>query len=157
MVNLLLDQKQVEQVLSYVNEKELVELGCQLVAIPSPTGYERKVGEFVADWFEGLGLKTIRQHIGAERMNVIGIIKGTGGGVSLSYNGHMDVPYSAGEDDLLYMSREVYDRPAHKLNAFVKDGYIYGCGIGNMKANLAATMIAMKAIKQSAAQRVTIR
>ena len=149
MVNLLLDQKQVEQVLSHIDEKELIELGCQLVGIPSPTGYERKVGEFVADWFEGLGLKTIRQHIGAERMNVIGIIKGTGGGVSLSYNGHMDVPYSASEDDLLYMSREVYERPAHKLNAFVKDGYIYGCGIGNMKANLAATMIAMKAIKRS--------
>ncbi|MBI3069071.1 MAG: M20/M25/M40 family metallo-hydrolase [Betaproteobacteria bacterium] len=145
----VLEQKQVEQVLSQIDEKELVDLACRLVAIPSPTGYERKVGEFVADWFDGIGLKTIRQYIGAERMNVVGIVKGSGGGVSLSYNGHMDVPYSAGEDDLLYMSKEVFDRPAHKLNAFVRDGYVYGCGIGNMKANLAATMIAMKAVKQS--------
>lgn len=143
------DHKHIEQVLSRINEQELIDLGCQLVSIPSPTGYERKVGEFVANWFDGIGVKTIRQHIGAERMNVIGIIKGAGGGVSLSYNGHMDVPYSASEDDLLYMSKEVFDRPAHKLQAYVKDGYIYGCGIGNMKANLAATMIAMKAIKQS--------
>lgn len=143
------DQAQIDRVLSHINENELVELARQLVGIASPTGYERKVGEFVADWFEGIGLKTIRQYIGAERMNVVSAIKGTGGGVSLSYNGHMDVPYSAGEDDLLYMSREVYERPAHKLNAYVKDGYIYGCGVGNMKANLAATMIAMKAIKQS--------
>lgn len=145
----VLDQKQVEQVLSHVNEKELVDLACQLVSIPSPTGYERKVGEFVANWFETNGLKTIRQYIGAERMNAIGVLKGSGGGISFSYNGHMDVPYSAAEDDLLYMSKEVFDRPAHKLNAFVKDGYIYGCGIGNMKAHLAAIMIAMKAIKQS--------
>lgn len=143
------DQKDIAQVLSHVDEKELVELGCQLVAISSPTGYERNVGEFVADWFENAGLKTVRQRIGGERMNVLGILKGTGGGVSLSYNGHMDVPYSAGEDDLLYMSKEVFDRPAHKLKAYVQDGYVYGCGIGNMKANLAATMVAMRAIKLS--------
>lgn len=144
-----LDAKQVSKVLSHIDQKELVDLGCKLVGIPSPTGYERKVGEFVADWFEAAGLRTTRQYIGAERMNVIATLKGTGGGVSLSYNGHMDVPYSSAEDDLLYMSKEAYDRPAHRLNAFVKDGFIYGCGIGNMKASLAATMTAMRALKKS--------
>jgi acetylornithine deacetylase len=146
-----LDDTAVQSILRRINEQELVDLGCKLVSIASPTGYERNVGEFVAQWFENAGIATERQCIGAERMNVIATIKGSGGGVSLSYNGHMDVPYSSAQDDLLYMSKETFDRPAHRLNAFVKDGYIYGCGIGNMKASLAATMTAMKALKESGA------
>lgn len=82
-------------------------------------------------------------------MNVVGIIKGTGKGLSLSLNGHMDVPYSGSEDDLLYMRPELYHRPAHRLDAQVKDGYLIGVGIGNMKASLAALMVAMKAVKKS--------
>jgi len=61
----------------------------------------------------------------------------------------MDVPYSGGEDDLLYMSKALFDRPAHKPNGFVKDGYICGLGIGNMKASLAALLVALKALKSS--------
>jgi acetylornithine deacetylase/succinyl-diaminopimelate desuccinylase-like protein len=146
-----LDEKQVHNVLGRIQEQELIDLGRKLVSIPSPTGYERNVAEFVAGWFENAGLQTQRQYIGAERMNVVATLKGAGSGVSLSYNGHMDVPYSSAEDDLLYMSKESFDRPAHRLDAFVKDGYIYGCGIGNMKANLAAAMVAMKALKESGA------
>ena len=117
--------------------------------LPSPTGRENGVGDYILDWFHKNGLKTIRQDIGEERLNAIGIIKGTGGGVSLSFNGHMDVPYSGDEEDLLYMSKELFEKPAHQPKAYVKDGRIYGLGVGNMKAGLAAMMIAVKAVKNS--------
>jgi acetylornithine deacetylase/succinyl-diaminopimelate desuccinylase-like protein len=47
------------------------------------------------------------------------------------------------------MSKELFDRPAHKPNAYVKDGYLCGLGIGNMKASLAALLVALKAIRTS--------
>ncbi len=145
----MVDQAAVDSVLRHITEKEIVDLACDLVNIPSPTGYERRVAEFVAGWLERNGLRVIRQEIGAERMNVVGVVKGAGRGVSLQFNGHMDVPYSGAEDDLLYMSREQFERPAHRPSAFVRDGRIYGLGVGNMKAGLAAMLIAVKAVRAS--------
>jgi acetylornithine deacetylase/succinyl-diaminopimelate desuccinylase-like protein len=137
------------RVLSLITEGEVVQIATDLVNIPSPTGSERKVAEYVCDFYERNGIGAIRQEIGEERMNAVGILKGTGGGVSLSFNGHMDVPYAGDEEDLLYMSKELFDRPAHKPNAYVKDGYLCGLGIGNMKASLAALLVALKAIRTS--------
>ena len=136
-------------VLARITEEEVVQVATDLVNIPSPTGSERRVAEYVCDFYERNGIRAVRQEIGEERMNAVGIIKGTGGGVSLSFNGHMDVPYSDNEEDLLYMSKALFDRPAHKAKAFVKDGYICGLGIGNMKASLAALLVALKALKSS--------
>lgn len=144
-----LSESDKNAVLARISEEEVVQVAIDLVNIPSPTGSERRVAEYVCDFYERNGIRAIRQEIGEERMNAVGIVKGTGGGVSLSFNGHMDVPYSGSEDDLLYMSKELFDRPAHKANAFVKDGYVCGLGVGNMKASLAALLVALKALKSS--------
>lgn len=144
-----LSEAEIGAVLARISEQEVVQVATDLVNIPSPTGSERRVAEYVCDFYERHGIRAIRQEIGEERMNAVGIIPGTGGGVSLSFNGHMDVPYSGSEEDLLYMSRELYTRPAHKADAFVKDGYLCGLGIGNMKASLAALLVALKAITSS--------
>jgi acetylornithine deacetylase/succinyl-diaminopimelate desuccinylase-like protein len=146
-----LSDSEKNAVLARITEAEVVQVATELVNIPSPTGSERRVAEYVCDFYERNGIRAMRQEIGEERMNAVGILKGTGGGVSLSFNGHMDVPYSGSEEDLLYMSKELFDRPAHKPNAFVKDGYLCGLGIGNMKASLAALLVALKAIKSSGA------
>ncbi len=50
-MNGVLSPQQIEKLTSRVDEPELTDLACQLVNIPSPTGYERKIGEFVANWF----------------------------------------------------------------------------------------------------------
>jgi acetylornithine deacetylase len=144
-----LPEQQINAVLERISEQEIVQVASDLVNIPSATGSERRVAEYVCDFYERHGIRAIRQEIGEERMNAVGIIPGTGGGVSLSFNGHMDVPYSGGEEDLLYMSRELFERPAHQPSAFVKDGYLCGLGIGNMKASLAALLVALKAVVSS--------
>lgn len=148
----VLSESEKADVLSRITEQEVVDVATQLVNIPSPTGSERRVAEYVCDFYERNDIRAIRQEIGEERMNAVGIIKGTSGGVSLSFNGHMDVPYSGGEEDLLYMSKGLFERPAHKPNAYVKDGYLCGLGIGNMKASLAALLVALKAIRSSGVQ-----
>src|SRR6185369_9405489 len=129
--------------------REIVELACNLVNLPSRTGNERAVGEFVREWLQGLGIPAILQELGGDRVNVVGIIEGTGGGASLQLNGHLDTNYSGDTDDLVFMSPELFRRPQHTKRAYVRDGRIYGIGIGNMKAGLAAMLTSIKAVKQS--------
>ena len=47
----------MDQVLRHIDEKEIIELACNLVNLPSRTGNERPVGEFVRDWLQRLGIK----------------------------------------------------------------------------------------------------
>ena len=43
------------KVLAQIERDELAQLGCDLTSIPSPTGQEKAVAEFILAWFEGTG------------------------------------------------------------------------------------------------------
>lgn len=135
--------------LELIQEEEAVALTKDLIRYSSLPGKVAEIGDFILDWFRQNGVETVRQEIGEGRLNAIGIVRGTGRGLSLSLNGHMDHMYSGQQDDLLYLSKEFFERPMHGLQAYVEGGKIYGCGVGNMKAGLAAMMLAVKAVKQS--------
>ena len=139
----------MQEVLSHIREEEVVQLACDLVDVPSPTGREREVGEFVHGWLEGHGVAARLQDLGGERVNVIGVLPGSGDGVSLQLNGHLDTNYSGDEDDLIYMSPALFAREQHSKRAYVRGGRIYGVGIGNMKAGLTAMLTTIKALRQS--------
>ncbi|HEV8382844.1 MAG TPA: M20/M25/M40 family metallo-hydrolase [Gemmatimonadales bacterium] len=139
----------MDEILKHVDEKEIVELACNLVNIPSRTGNERAVGEFVRDWLRGFGIRSFVQEIGGDRVNVVGTIEGIGNGVSLQLNGHLDTNYSGDEDDLIFMSPELFRRPQHTKRSYVRDGRVYGIGIGNMKAGLTAMLTSIVAVKRS--------
>ena len=83
------DQKIVAEVVKYIDRDELAQLTKDLVDIPSPTGSERAIGEFILDWFSKNSIKSVRQEISPERINAVGILEGTANGVSLTINGHM--------------------------------------------------------------------
>lgn len=73
------------------------------------------------------------------RPNVIGTVKGSGGGKSLAFNGHSDVvPVS-------YPERWVCPPFEPKLI----DGKLYGRGTSDMKGGLAAAFWAIKAVRDS--------
>src|SRR3954463_10128377 len=59
---------------------ELVQLGLDLGNIESPTGKERAAGDYVYEWMARHGF--VPERIGAfeDRFNVVGRVKGTGGG-----------------------------------------------------------------------------
>jgi len=142
-------ERNVDQILKHIDEQEIVKLTCNLVDIPSRTGNERAVGEFVREWLRGFGIRSFLQEIGGDRVNVVGILEGTANGVSLQLNGHLDTNYSGDEDDLLFMSPALVRRRQHTKRAFVQDGRIYGIGVGNMKAGLAAMLTSIVAVKRS--------
>ena len=142
------DQKMLPDVLKRIDRNELAQLTKELVDIPSPTGSERAIGEFILAWFSRHGIKSVRQEISPERINAVGIIQGNANGVSLSINGHMDTSYTGTEEDRMFCRTL---EPDSDLKGAVRDGKVFGLGASNMKSGLAAFMVAGKAIKQSGA------
>jgi len=72
---------------------------------------------------------------------VVGRWKGTGGGKNLMFNGHMDTSNTGHEDFLTGIG--------YKPHAVVKDGFIYGLGIYNMKGALVCYTNAVKALQRA--------
>lgn len=114
---------------------EIIDLLRQLVAIDSinpnlvPGGAgEEKIARFIADWFGKVGLEVAWEEPVPGRPNVIGIAKGSGGGQTLLLNAHMDTVGVVG-----------MERPHEP---FTQDHRLYGRGAYDMKAGLAAIMVA---------------
>ena len=122
-----------------VDERRLVETALAAVSIPSFTGDEQAIAEFVRDTLAGMGLRVQWQQVEDGRANVLGIREGAGGGASLMFNGHVDTSYSGREPWLQGI-------PGFQPQGFERDGRIYGLGISNMKGALAAYVEALRAL-----------
>jgi acetylornithine deacetylase len=93
---------------------------------------EGEMADCVADHLTDLGLDVSVMEAGPGRPNVIGVLKGTGGGRSLLLTGHMDT-----------VGFEGMEAP---LSAELRDGRLYGRGSQDMKGSLAAMLTAVKAL-----------
>jgi acetylornithine deacetylase/succinyl-diaminopimelate desuccinylase-like protein len=143
---LALDHNAATKVLAQIDRDELAELGCQLACIASPTGQEKAIAEFILAWFEGNGLKAVRQDVEPDRPNAVGILKGDGSGLSLGFNGHIDTSFTGTSADLRMVANI---EPETELTGRIVGDKVQGLGISNMKGGVAAFMIAGKALKQS--------
>src|ERR1051326_4927006 len=85
------------KVLANIKRDRLVELTRAMIDIPSPTGHEADVARFLVEHMRGIGLKADLQEISEGRYNAIGALHGTGGGLKLLFNGHIDTSYSGKE------------------------------------------------------------
>jgi len=142
----MISQPDQTNVIKRIKREQLAQLTKELVDIPSPTGSERAIGDFIIDWFARNGIKTVRQQISPERVNAVGIIEGGANGVSLTINGHMDTSYTGTAEDAMFC--RVLE-PDSDLKGAVRDGKVFGLGASNMKSGLAAFMVAGKAIRES--------
>ena len=99
-----------------------------------PTGPgEGRIAAFVAQWFREAGLTVSLVEPVPGRPSVVGVAPGSGGGRSLMLNAHMDTVGAGGMVDAF--------SPA------VRDGRIYGRGAYDMKASLAAIMLAARSCR----------
>jgi acetylornithine deacetylase len=132
---------------------EAVELLRTLVRIPSVTGDEREIQEYLAGTLRELGLeldvwesdleelKSRPEYVPVNRgyegrPNIVATMKGSGGGRSLLLNGHTDtVPPGPAEA----WSQDPYD-------AAVTDDRLYGRGASDMKSGVAAMVMALKCL-----------
>ena len=136
-----LSPKQAEKILTHVDEKSLVSMCSDLINIPSPTGHEGKMAEYMRAAWEGMDLQVTWQEIEEERANVIARWEGNGNGRCLMFNGHMDTSNTGQEEFLTGIG--------YKPQAVVKNGMIYGLGIYNMKGALVCYTHAVCALQEA--------
>lgn len=127
-----------------------------IIQIPSVTGNEGPVQVFIAEYMSQLGLavdqfvpslEELKQHPAyvepaqpyEGRPNVVAVCRGSGGGKSLLFNGHIDViPEGAPEN-----------WEHGPWSGDVDDGKLYGRGASDMKSGAAAMTMALKAVLDS--------
>src|ERR1043166_4767207 len=119
-----------QEVLEQVDRDHIVELACNLANIVSITGEEEEVAKFLGAQFEKLGMQVEYQYVEDGRPNVVGTLKGTGGGATLMFNAHMDH----------------FDNPQETV---VEEDRIYGRGLVNMKAAFPCYIEAVAAIQKA--------
>jgi acetylornithine deacetylase/succinyl-diaminopimelate desuccinylase-like protein len=141
-----LDKETAKKVLAEIDRNELAHLGCDLTSIPSPTGQEKAIADFILAWFEANGLKAVRQDVEVDRPNAVGILKGDGTGLSLGFNGHTDTSFTGTAEDLRMVANI---EPESDLKGRIVGDKVQGLGISNMKGGVAAFMVAGKALKKS--------
>ena len=138
-----------DKVLAQIDRDELAQLACDLTDIPSPTGQEGAIGDFILRWFDSNGLKAVRQEVDVDRPNAIGVLKGDGTGLSLGFNGHMDTSFTGTSEDLRMVTNL---EPEDELRGRIVGDKVQGLGVSNMKGGLSAFMMAGKALKKSGIQ-----
>jgi acetylornithine deacetylase/succinyl-diaminopimelate desuccinylase-like protein len=74
-----------KQVLEQVDRNRIIELARNLADIVSITGEEEEVAKYLGGEFEKLGMEVEYQYVEDGRPNVIGRLKGSGGGATLMF------------------------------------------------------------------------
>jgi succinyl-diaminopimelate desuccinylase len=132
-----------ERALAYLDEQALVRLTQDLIRVRTinPPGDEARAAELVAQRLQQAGMfAEVVPHEEPGRASVVGGIRGQGQRPALLFSGHLDtVP--AGDN----WQREI-------LSADIAEGKIWGLGSTDMKAGVAALLVAMEAIQHTGAR-----
>jgi acetylornithine deacetylase/succinyl-diaminopimelate desuccinylase-like protein len=107
-----------------------------LVAIPSVSGSEAALGEWLSRTLRRRGFRVTIQPVQKDRANVIARLRFGPGGKSLVFNGHLDT---------LPLQRGWRRKP---YRAALQKSRVYGSEVNNMKAALAAYLEALRLLAQ---------
>jgi acetylornithine deacetylase len=133
---------EIGKIAGSITADRCTELAVALVDIPSLTGNEQPIAECVYRLLDDMGIDAQLQEFEPGRYNTIGRINGSGNGATLLLNGHMDISFVGTES---YLPKA----PGYQPKAVVKDGWIHGMGVHNMKGGCAAFLAAAEAVKHS--------
>ena len=127
---------EVKNIVALIDEQESIDFLIKMVQHKSYTETEGEIAlaTFMRDEMAKLGLDAHLQSVADKRVNAIGTLKGTGGGKSLLFNGHLDTnPVTEGWS-------------VDPWSGLVKNGCIFGIGVSNMKAGDAAYFSAVRTL-----------
>jgi succinyl-diaminopimelate desuccinylase len=134
--------------LAHLDADELIALTRDLVRLPSvvrpgePAATEAEVAGYVERWFRAQEFAVEVQDVAPGRPNVLGSIGDAGAGPTLLLEGHTDVVTEGDPGEWAHPP----------FAADLVDGRIHGRGAADMKAGLAAAMMAAAAIRRSGAR-----
>ncbi|OGB22460.1 MAG: peptidase M20 [Burkholderiales bacterium RIFCSPLOWO2_02_FULL_57_36] len=110
-----------------------------------PSGSEEKIALCVAAKLRAMGLEVELHEKVPGRPNVIGTWVGQGGGPTLILNDHLDT-YPAGDPSAWHMTN------GNPYNPTVSGDKLYSRGTSDTRGNLACTLLAVQALRESGAQ-----
>jgi succinyl-diaminopimelate desuccinylase len=135
----------LEDVLNEIDREDLVGLAQDLIRIPSvyrpeqADGNEARVARFVADYLERSGFGVQVEDVAPGRPNVWAVWEGDGPGKTLLFEAHTDVVTEGRAEDWVH--------PPFRAERV--GGRIYGRGACDTKSNLAAAVVAVRAIRDA--------
>ncbi|XDG02422.1 hypothetical protein ABKA04_002037 [Annulohypoxylon sp. FPYF3050] len=104
-----------------------------LGSIPGPG--ETNIARYIAAWLEHRDIETHWIEPTKGRPSIVGVVRGSGGGQSLMFNGHIDTVTTIGYE-------------GDPLNGEFHDGKLYGRGAADMKCGIAAALVALSNTKK---------
>jgi succinyl-diaminopimelate desuccinylase len=126
-----------EEVLSRLDDSYTIRLLEDMIRINSVVGQEGELAEYIRSELESLGFKCEMDEVEPGRPNVYARLEGEGPGRRLNFNGHTDtVPVVEGWD-------------TDPFTPVTKEGRMHGLGSCDMKAGIACTINALKAMVES--------
>jgi acetylornithine deacetylase/succinyl-diaminopimelate desuccinylase family protein len=99
-----------------------------LGSIPGPG--ETTIARYITAWMEHRDIETHWIEPTPGRPSVVGVVRGSGGGKSLMFNGHIDTV-------------TITEYEGDPLSGDIRDGNLYGRGAADMKCGVAAAMVAL--------------
>ena len=135
----------LEDVLNEIDREDLVGLAQDLIRIPSvyrpeqADGNEARVARFVADYLGRSGFGVQVEDVAPGRPNVWAVWEGDRPGKTLLFEAHTDVVTEGRAEDWVH--------PPFRAERV--GGRIYGRGACDTKSNLAAAVVAVRAIRDS--------
>jgi acetylornithine deacetylase/succinyl-diaminopimelate desuccinylase-like protein len=138
----------LEASLACIARDRLAELVKAMVAIPSPTGQERRLAEFLVATLRKAGLEASYQAIDEEQGNAIARARGSGGGPDLLLYAPIDT-HLAGDlaEDCPWAGAEL--RRDMRPTPIEENGFILGLCAENPKGYAACVVAAAEAIKRA--------
>src|SRR5690242_13432955 len=131
-----------------VKAADLARLDADLVSIPSPTGEERQIAEFLAGHLRLAGLEGFYQPIDDRQGNALGRLRGEGGGGTLLLYAPTDTAFAGtDEEDVPWIGPSV--RRDLQPGGLVDGENVVGAGAENPKAFVTCVVAAAEAVARA--------
>ena len=138
----------LERSWAQIDEGRIKKLLVDMVNIPSPTGGEKPLAEYMASYMGHAGFEAFCQPINDLQANAVGRLKGTGGGADLMFYAPLDTDFTGIEsEDCPGVGIEL--PAALQSTAKVENDYVVGLGAVNPKGFATCVVMAAEAIKRA--------
>jgi acetylornithine deacetylase/succinyl-diaminopimelate desuccinylase-like protein len=129
-----------EQVLAAVGPSALEQAARAVVDIPSPTGDEAPLAEYLGERMRAGGIESHVQHLDGRQANAVGRIRGDGTGPDLMLYSPIDT-FTTGEEatDVPWAGAQM--RPDMHARAHADGRHVTGLGAGNPKGHAATILV----------------
>jgi acetylornithine deacetylase/succinyl-diaminopimelate desuccinylase-like protein len=138
----------VERAWALIDPDRLAQLDLDLTRIPSPTGEERELAQFLAAQLTAAGLEGRYQPIDERQGNAVGRLRGSGEGPDLLLYAPIDTAFTGrAEEDLPWIGPT--SRADMRPEPFLDGDSVVGLGAENPKGYAACIVAAAEAVSQA--------